>query len=564
MLPFSRQLASCLFPAVQEFRAGSNRRLRLRQQDPLIACVAMAACLLAGCSSVSQWWQNGGKVGPEYCRAAVPVADHWIDADHPTVKSVPTDYSHWWTVFNDPLLNRLVQAAYEQNLPLKIAGLRILEARAQRGIAAGNLLPQKQDAVAAYARSKSSDNMYPFGMFPGNREFSDWVAGFDMAWELDLWGKIRRGIEAADANLDAQVESYDDVLVMIQAEVAAAYIQMRALEEQLTYARKNAEIQQSSLALIQKRFEQGVVGELDVRQGGAQLAITESLIPKLDEAHRRVQNGLCLLLGLPPGSLQAELAEPRPIPQAPAEVVVGIPADLLRRRPDVRRAERQAAAQSARIGMAEAEFSPHVAITGNIAFEAEQFGDLFEWRSIGGKIGPGLQWNILNYGRIQNSVRVEDARFQQAALAYQNTVLAANKEAEDAIVAFLREQQRVKSLQRATDEIIRAFQIGLRLYEQGVIDYQRVLDALRVAVTQQDALAQSRGQVAINLVAVYKAMGGGWTMRCAGYAPGMDAGPTPADQPAPTPVLPNAATLPEGLPAPPGNPLPPGLPPMPE
>ena len=176
----------------------------------------------------------------------------------------------------------------------------------------------------------------------------------------------------------------------------------------MTFARKNVEIQQSSLDIIQKRFQQGVVGELNVRQAGAQLAITESLIPKLEEAHRRVQNGLCLLVGMPPGSLQADLGEPRPIPAAPAEVIVGIPADLLRRRPDVRRAERQAAAQSARIGVAEAEFYPHLAITGTISFEAEQFGDLLDWRSIGGKVGPGLQWNILNYGRIRNSVRVEE------------------------------------------------------------------------------------------------------------------------------------------------------------
>jgi NodT family efflux transporter outer membrane factor (OMF) lipoprotein len=313
--------------------------------------------------------------------------------------------------------------------------------------------------------------------------------------------------------LEAQVEGYDEALVMIQGEVAAAYVQMRAIEEQTMYARKNVEIQREALALIQKRFDQGVVGELDVRQAGAELAITESLIPRLEQLHRQVQNGLCLLLGLPPGSLQAELAEPRPIPVPPAEVVVGIPADLLRRRPDVRQAERQAAAQSAQIGIAEADFYPQLALTGTIALEAEQFGDLLDWRSLGGNVGPGLRWNILNYGRIGNRVRVEDARFQQAVLHYQNTVLAANQETEDAIVAYLREQQRVKSLQQATQEVVRALEIGLRLYEQGVVDYQRVLDSQRAAVQQQDALAQSRGQVATNLVAVYKALGGGWGMR---------------------------------------------------
>ncbi len=548
--PFPRRPEPSTSPGLG---AGDGRYHRAHRSRILLGCTVLAACLLAGCSSVSNWWRNGFEVGPDYCRPMAPVADRWIDADDPLVKSVPTDYSHWWTVFNDPVLDRLVQTAYEQNLPLKIAGLRILEARAQRGIAVGSLLPQKQQALAAYSRNKFSGNMYPFGMFPIKEEFDDWIAGFDMAWELDIWGKIRRGIESADANLDAQIENYDDVLVMIQAEVAAAYIQMRALEEQLAYARKNVEIQQSSLDIIQKRFQQGVVGELDVRQAGAQLAITESLIPKLEEAHRRVQNGLCLLVGMSPGSLQVELAEPRPIPAVPAEVVVGIPADLLRRRPDVRRAERQAAAQSARIGVAEAEFYPHLAITGNIVFQAEQFSDLLDWSSIGGKIGPGLQWNILNYGRIQNSMRVEDTRFQQAAIAYQNTVLAANKEAEDAIVAFLREQQRVSSLQRAVDDVIRALQIAMLLYEQGVVDYQRVLDSQRVAVLQEDALAQSRGQVATNLVAVYKAIGGGWTMRCPEYVPAAEAlAPAAAPPASPDAVLPPAGNLirPQALPPP--------------
>jgi len=524
------------------------------QKCALIAGVVLGACLLTGCTSTRQWWCNGFKVGPNYCRPSAPVADQWIDADNPQVKSEATDYSYWWTVFNDPVLNKLVDTAYEQNLPLKIAGLRILEARALRGMAAGSLFPQKQQMIGAYSRAKFSDNMYPFGMFPGNREYDDWLTGFDMAWELDIWGKIRRGIESADANLDAQIENYDDVLVILQAEVAAAYIQMRTLEQRLELARKNAELQKETLDIIEKRFRKGVVSELDVRQAKAQLAVTESLIPMLEEAHRKVQNALCLLVGMPPGSLEAELAQPAPIPTPPAEVVVGIPAELLRRRPDVRRAERQAAAQCARIGIAEAEFYPHIAITGTISVEAEQFSDLFNWNSIGGRIGPGFQWNILNYGRIRNNVRAEEARFMQAVLAYQNTVLAANKETEDAIVAFLREQQRLQSLEQAVREVRRALEIGLHLYEQGVIDYQRVLDSVRALVLQQDALAESQGKVATNLVAVYKAMGGGWRMR---YAPNIleaetgtpfEEVPAPAEPvpvPADAPVLPAPPSMPE-------------------
>lgn len=486
------------------------------QKCTLIAGVAIAACLLAGCTGTRQWWQNGFKVGPNYGRPPAPVADEWIDAGDPNIKSEATDYSYWWTAFNDPVLNELIYTAYEQNLPLKIAGLRILEARSQRGIAAGSLLPQKQQMTGVYSRGKFSDNSYPFGEFPGNRDFDTWTVGFDAAWELDIWGKIRRGIEAADANLNAQTENYDDVLVILQAEVAAAYIQMRTLEERLALVRKNIALQEESLRIIERRFQGGVVGEIDVRQAKAILAVTESLIPTLQENHRKVQNVLCILLGMPPRDLQEELGGPAPIPSAPPEIAVGIPAELLRRRPDVRRAERQAAAQSARIGIAASEFYPRIAITGTISLDAEQFSDVFSGSSLAGRVGPGFQWNILNYGRIANSVRAEDARFQQAVIGYQNTVLMANKEVEDAIVGFLREQERVESLDRAVHEIEEALRIGLKLYDQGVIDYQRVLDSQRALVLQQDALAESRGKIAMNLVAVYKAIGGGWRMR---YAP---------------------------------------------
>lgn len=487
-----------------------------RQQGFLgwVFVIAGAVFALSGCSGTRQWWNNGMKVGPEYLGVQASVAPQWVDEGDAALQTDWAAHGHWWSVFNDPVLDDLVYAAYQQNLPLQIAGMRIMEARAQRGIAAGNLYPQQQQVSAAFTRNRFSENMYPFGVFPGIRPYDDWVAGFDMAWELDLWGRIRRGIESADAYLEAQIEGYDDALVMLQAEVAAAYIQLRAIEQQLHYTQHNVDLQRATLDLIKRRFELGVVGELDVRQAGAELAITESSLPQLQQARRQVQNGLCLLLGMPPGSLDAELAGAGSIPMPPAEVAIGIPADLLRRRPDVRQAERQAAAQSARIGIAEAEFYPSLAITGNIAVQAENFGDLFDWQSRTGRIGPGIQWNVLNYGRIRNRVRVEDARFQQAVLAYQNAVLAANKEAEDAIVAYLRERQRVQSLEQATRETLRALEIGMRLYEEGVVDYQRVLDSQRAAVLQQDLLAQSRGQVALNLVALYKALGGGWTMRC--------------------------------------------------
>jgi len=511
----------------------------------------LALCLLSGCTSIRQWWHNGFKVGPNYGRPPAPVAEQWIDAADPGVQSQGADYSFWWTAFQDPLLDELVATACRQNLPLKVAGMRILEARARRGVAAGNLFPQKQQMTGQYTRNEFSDNAFPFGSFPFKKHYDDWITGFDAAWELDVWGQLRRGIEAADANLNAEIEGYDDVLVILQAEVAAAYVQMRTVEERLELARENLHLQSKTLRIVRDRFEQGIVSELDVRQAGAALNATESLIPTLEESRRKLQNALCTLMGMPPQELHLDQRGPQVIPEAPAEIVVGIPAELLRRRPDVRRAERQAAAQCAQIGITEAELYPHFAITGRIALNAENFSELYAWDSIAASVGPGFQWNILNYGRIRNNVRVQEARFQQAVLGYQDTVLKANREVEDAIVAFLREKVRREALTRSVAETEKATQIALIQYEQGIIDYQRVLDTQRALLLQQDSLAESRGKVAVNLIAVYKAIGGGWQMRLA--AAGSQAvvaelppveEPRPIDEPPlpplPAPSVPNA------------------------
>lgn len=519
----------------------------------LPVAVAVLASLLTGCTSAKQWWQNGFKVGPNYCRPPAPVADEWIDAGHENVKTDPADNAAWWRVFQDPVLDELVDESSAQNLPLKIAGLRILEARSQRGVAAGNLFPQQQEATGAYHRSEFSENAFPFGTFPMPKmAFSTWSLGFDAAWELDFWGRFRRMIESADANLNAQVENYDDVLVLLQAEVAANYVQMRAIEERLALAHKNVALQTRTLEIIDARFRAGVVSELDVEQAKSVLAVTESLIPVLEANRRKVQNRLCTLMGMPPQNLEAELGALGAIPVVPPEVVVGIPAELLRRRPDVRRAEREAAAQSARIGVATAELYPRIAITGNIAVESEYFRDLFRWDSIAAGVGPGFRWNVLNYGRIVNNIDVEDARFRQLVLAYQETVLRANEEVEGAIVAFLREQVRVRSLQRSVAATQRAVDLALLQYEQGLIDYQRVLDTQRALVNQQDTLAESRGNVALSLIAVYKALGGGWRVRFAAGAMAQAAAPVEAEPQAgervPTPAAPTPRSQPSPAP----------------
>lgn len=480
----------------------------------------LAIPLLAGCSGLGQWYQNGFKVGPNYSATPANVAESWIDSNNPHLHSAPPDNFCWWTAFGDPTLNRLIAESSEQNLTLKEAGCRILEARAQRGVAVGNLFPQQQEATGQYSRNVMSANAYPFNLIVLPQYYYDnWSVGTDAAWELDFWGRFRRGVEAADANLDAQVEGYDNVLVLLQAEVASNYIQMRAAEERKELAQKNIDLQKETLRIVTLRQQQGLVTELDVEQAITNLGTTEALLPSLLAVQRRTQNRLCILTGKPPYRLAELIGSPGVIPTPPHEVVVGIPAELLRRRPDVRQAEREAAAQSAQIGIAEAEFYPHIAITGTIGLEAENTSQLFESSSLMAGIGPGIHWNILNYGRIKSNVAAADARFQQAVINYRDVVLRANEEVENGIIGFLTEQDRLKALDKSARAAAKSVDIAMLQYEKGLISYQPLLDSQRALVQQQDAVTESRGLVGIDLVAVYKALGGGWQARLSANLP---------------------------------------------
>ena len=380
-----------------------------------------------------QWADNGYQVGPNYNRPVALVEPNWIDyGSDPRVLDVETDDAMWWHVFNDPQLNQLVWTASEQNLTLRTAGTRILQAQAVRGIAAGNLFPQVQQAFGSYNRVQVSRNIANSAPV---KNFSQWDSGFNLSWELDFWGQFRRSLESADATLDATIEGYDNVLVLLVSDVAATYVQIRTLQQQLRLLRENVRLQQDSLAIADAQYQAGAANQADVLQLRNNVEQTESLIPVLEAALRQANNALCILLGEPPRDLIAELGS-GPIPTAPAEVAVGVPAQLLRRRPDVREAERLVAAQSAQIGVAEADLYPAFGINGVLDWQAETLGDVFSPGSLAGSIGPGFSWNIFNYGRIQNSVRLQDAKFQQAVYSYQNTVLKAQRETEDAIVGF--------------------------------------------------------------------------------------------------------------------------------
>jgi NodT family efflux transporter outer membrane factor (OMF) lipoprotein len=361
----------------------------------------------------------------------------------------------------------------------------------------------------------------------GDLSYADVDVGFDAAWELDLWGKFRRAVEANAANLDASIANYDEFLVTLTAEVARTYVRIRTFEERLAIARENVEIQKRSFQIAKVRFDAGEVTELDVAQAQALLKNTEALIPRLEAGLRQTNNALCILLGTTPGDLQDVIGKTQAfIPTAPKEVAVGVPAELLRRRPDIRLSEFRVASQSALIGVAKADLFPHFSLFGSIGFrssngkftsqggpDGSDLEDLFKGDSLEFFGGPSISWDIFNYGRIRNRVRVQDARLQQLIVDYQDTVLRAAQEVEDALVSFLRSQEEQMLLAQSVKAAKRSVDISMIQYREGMESYQRVLDTQRFQSEQEDFLAETMGSVALNLIAVYKALGGGWEIR---------------------------------------------------
>lgn len=492
--------------------------------------------ICSGCTSLHQWWNQGLEVGPDYCGISAPVAEDWTDAGNDRV--APDEHRwDWWRVFDDPTLEQLVVTASEQNLPLQVAGLRVLEARSQRQIVAANLLPQSQTAFGTYSRQQFSRN----AVFPPRamaQSFDDWRTGFDLSWELDVWGRIRRAIEAQDAELDGLTESYDDVLVTLIGDVAATYVEIRAFDERLALAQQNVDIQRESFDVAQARLESGRTTQLDVDQARANLTSTEASIPLLKQGRRQAQNRLAVLLGMPPANIEPWLSEAGSIPATPEQAAVGIPADLLRRRPDVRRAERAVAAQSARIGIAEADLYPQFGLNGEIRLQAEEFSDLFSGDSTAAFITPGFRWKILNYGRLVNNIHVQEARFQQRAVEYENAVLNAQREVEDALVQFLRSQERAAKLEESVAAMQRSVETAGLQFGKGKIDYDRVFILQISLVRLQDELVRAKAEVAIGLIRTYKALGGGWQIRldgdCSEVADSMTVSDLPEAEPAPT------------------------------
>ncbi len=590
----------------------------------LAATTALGSC---GCTtSLPEWFHNGLKVGPNYTPPPVPPLDGWIDQKDPKVHVGDPNLACWWDVFGDPILTKLLHDSYANNLTIRAAGMQIQAAQMQRLIALGELLPQSQNVALSYSRTQLSangGNLAAVGQFfstslappatltpvttpntpiagvvdPGNgssnsstnlggpgtlgvgvgggssRFFSNLALSANMAWEIDFWGAFRRNLEAASAILDQSVENYDEMLVLLLANVASKYVEIRTLQRRLELARHNVALQEPLVSVAEKLYKQGIANSLvGYYQLKSNLDATKALIPQLEISLRQANNQLCTLLGIPVRDLLPELGDGTvPDPSNPGKryvriprpmdlsVVVGIPGDLLLRRPDVRSAEDQLRVQSAEIGIAEAEMYPHIGINGSIGLAADRLSHLFDPRSGVGTIGPSLSWNIFNYGRLLANVRLQNLTYQQLVDTYQQAILNANQDAENALVGYLRTIEQARNLkdsadaaERVTDYLFLPRAVGglpgMPAANSTLAFYNQLFTVINFQVTQQDAAAQAEGNIALNLILLYRAMGGGWQIRLQ-HEIGPDGSPCAMAAEQPTPVEP-AELLPAPKPLP--------------
>jgi NodT family efflux transporter outer membrane factor (OMF) lipoprotein len=607
----------------------------------ILGLTAGTALGLCGCTSLADWVHNGFKVGPNYQPPPAALPEQWIDAHDPLVRHGDPNIAAWWDVFDDPILAKLLHDSYANNLTLREAGLQILQSKIQRNIALSELLPQSQTFLAQYTHGVVSRNggvppgvgpTFGTGLGPSvvvspvpnpstpinggtpfndagttttgtspavngiggggaggapqgtSRFFNNVATSLNLSWELDFWGLFRRNLEAANASLDQSLENFDEMLVLLLANVATQYVEIRTLQKRLELARKNVAQQEPLVDVYYKRYKAGIANSYPgYFQLKSNLENTKALIPQLEISLREANNQLCTLLGVPVHDLLPELGDGTvPDPADPSKrtvriprprdyaVVVGIPGEFLMRRPDVQAAESQLRIQSAQIGIAEAEMFPHIGINGSIGLAANHFGRLFDQQSWTGNIGPSLTWSILNYGRLLANVRFQDLQFQQFVLSYQQTILNANQDAENSMVAYLKSLDQTQHLQSSADAAAKLTDYLLKQYREGFLPpgaadtsafINQIFTAINFQVTQQDSAAQAEGNIALNLILLYRAMGGGWQIRladgncvCADVGVGgvvpSQAAPTPGREAAPLEKLPPPKPVPPPVPKP--------------
>ncbi len=463
----------------------------------------------------------GCAVGPDFSPPSAPVASNWLEWRNKSLQTGPEEYRDWWRVFHDPILDQLIDIAYSQNLTLLSAGTKVLQARAALGIAIGEFYPQQQLAAGATTynlRSLSDASVVSLGASASANYWRS-LLGVQAGWQLDFWGKFRRGVESADSAYLASIATYDDVLVTLLGDVASTYIGIRTIERQIAIARENIVRQRGIVTIARDKYKGGAATLLDVYQAENVLGATEATVPQLTIQLQKGLDGLRVLLGMPPQPLGFLLARSTgKIPVAPKKVVVGVPADLLRRRPDIRAAELRAAAQSSQIGVATAELYPAISILGTFGGSAStllggQLSNVFQPSGRNFTVGPSFQWNILNYGQITNNVRLQDATLQQYLVDYQNSVLSAQQQVEDGISTFLLSRSQAEYLHRSVTAANGALYIATLEYQQGTRDFTTVLTAEQNLLQAQNNLAVTTGNIPTGLVAVFRALGGGWQIR---------------------------------------------------
>lgn len=473
---------------VRDFRAGYAAGMRTLL--PLLTT-------LAGCVTV----------GPDYVAPEIEIPDAWHTELVGPFEARTAPLRTWWQAFQDPTLDQLIEKARANNLDLKIALARIDAARAQLGIAKGGHLPEVSAAGSSAIQRLSEKGLIP----PlGDTTIDLHEIGGDAGWEFDFFGGIRRQIESAGAAYEASIEDFRDVVVVLLAEIARNYILVRTLQDQIKFTRSNIAAQRESLALARERNRTGLAPDLDVAQAESNLGTSESLLPALQQLLTAAMHRVAVLLGEHPGTMHDLLTKEGKIPTAPDEVAVGIPANLLRRRPDIRAAERSLASQHARIGATEAELYPRFFLFGSVGLEATKFSDLFDAASRVFTLGAGFRWNIWSGGKIRNAVEAEAAFTTAAEIQYRKIILLAMEEVENSLYGYTKEGERRRALERATAATQRSVELVLVLYRAGLTDFQNVLDSQRSLVNVQNDLARSRGQHALQLVSLYKALGGGW------------------------------------------------------
>jgi NodT family efflux transporter outer membrane factor (OMF) lipoprotein len=461
------------------------------------------------------WWPlpfalalAGCAVGPNYRPPAVTTPDAWSQRDQLGVTSATADLRTWWRGFGDPVLDALIDRALAKNLDLRVAVANVREARALRGVAAADRVPTL-DASGSYSRVRETENVRPLP--PAfDPEYHLFQVGLDASWELDIWGRVRRSVEAADATLEAAEANRRDVFVIVLAEVARNLTEVRTAQQRLLIAESNIQAQQEVVDLTRVRLDAGLGTEVEVAQARTLLATTQAQVPLLRAARDQAIHRLAVLAGDAPASLLEELRRVDRIPAAPPSVPVGLPSDLLRRRPDIRRAERELAAATARIGVATADLFPRFSLTGSLGVAATDVANVFTGASRFSSIGPQMVWPIFAGGRIRSSIRVQEAR-QEAALArYEQTVLGALEDTENALVAYGEEHICQQRLAEAVDASQVALTLSRELYLRGLADFLSVLDNQRSLYAAQDQRVQSERTLIVSLVALYKALGGGW------------------------------------------------------